>query len=81
MVLENKEEIPTFIGISKNLAISKRTKGIERRIIEVVLNKFLNYHSTTKAAVITTYLASFVHRRYERRIGYGLVNAVAYQCI
>ena len=63
MVLENKEEIPTFIGISKNLAISKRTKGIERRIIEVVLNKFLNYHSTTKAAAITTYLASSVHRK------------------
>lgn len=81
MVLENKEEIPTLIGISKNLAISKKMKGIGRRTIEVVLNKFLNYRSTTKAAAIMTYLASSVHKRYERRIGYGLVNAAAFQCI
>lgn len=69
------------IGINKNLAISKRIREIGRRTIEAALKKFLNYHSIVKAAAIMTYLASFVHKKSERKIGYGLVNAVAFQCI
>jgi hypothetical protein len=56
MVPKNKEEILMVIGISKSLAISKRMKGIERRIIELASMKSLNYHST-KAAITMNYLA------------------------
>lgn len=80
MVLEGKEEIPTLVGISKNLAISKRMRGIGRETIEPGLNNLLNCHSTSRAAIMTS-LALSVQKRSEGKIGFGPANAAASQCI
>jgi len=80
MVLENKEEIPMPVGISKNLAISKRMRGIVRETIEPELNNLLNYYSISRAVIMTS-LALSVQKRSEEKIGFGPANAAASQCI
>lgn len=80
MVLGNKEEILKLVGISKNLDISKKTRTIERETIAIVWNSLLSCQDIGKV-VIMNFLASFVLNRSEGRIGFGLVNAAASQCI
>jgi hypothetical protein len=80
VVLGNKEEILKLVGISKNLDISKKTRTIERETIGIVWNILLNCQDIGKV-VIMNFLASFVLSRSEGRIGFGLVNAAASQCI
>lgn len=76
----DKEGIIMLEGISRNLDISKRMRGIGKGAIEAKLNSLPNCQSIDRAAIMT-FLALSVQRRSGRRIGSGPANAAASQCI